>query len=200
VFWGEHMVKKNHLSLVLEKFNKDQQGLLEEDINVKDKQNFPTIQRIAFPKVRKCLEAIDEGLVYEGMYFQEHVKSTIFHLQVIWAFWEVFNGQGTLLEQMELSSFVVDMICFGIEYICNVQHGHNLQDNWLIKKSIIDCLIFCHSAILHIMVMRDLFPNLPIALHKNGLDCCEDFFFLFGQHVKNKPNFCIGRELGKLHT
>ncbi len=25
------------------------------------------------------------------------------------------------------------MIYFGIEYIHTVQHGHNLQDNWLIK-------------------------------------------------------------------
>jgi hypothetical protein len=40
--------------------------------------------------------------------------------------------------------FVMHMIYFGIEYIHNVQHGHNLQDNWLIKKSIIDCLISCH--------------------------------------------------------
>jgi hypothetical protein len=31
------MASKNHLLLVLENFNKDQHGLLEEDINVKDK-------------------------------------------------------------------------------------------------------------------------------------------------------------------
>jgi hypothetical protein len=31
------MASKNHLLLVFEKFNKDQHGLLEEDINVKDK-------------------------------------------------------------------------------------------------------------------------------------------------------------------
>jgi len=44
MFWGKHMANKNHLLLVLEKFNKDQHGLLEEDINVKDKQNFLAIQ------------------------------------------------------------------------------------------------------------------------------------------------------------
>jgi hypothetical protein len=32
------------------------------------------------------------------MQFQEHVKGTILHLQVIWAFLEVFYGQGTPLE------------------------------------------------------------------------------------------------------
>jgi cytoplasmic iron level regulating protein YaaA (DUF328/UPF0246 family) len=85
------MANKNYLLLVFENFNKDQHGFLEEDINVKDKQNFPAIQQIAFPKVRKCLEAY-EGIVYEGMQFQEHVKGTILRLQVIWAFLEVFNG------------------------------------------------------------------------------------------------------------
>jgi hypothetical protein len=32
---------------------------------------------------------------------------------------------------------------------------------------------------------------LLIVLHKVGLDCCEDFFFLLKQHVKKKHNFCI---------
>ncbi len=98
MFWGKHMARKNHLLLVFENINKDQHGLLEKDINVKDKQNFPIVQRIAFPKVRKCLETIDEGIIYEGMQFQEHVKGTILHLQVIWAFLEAFYGQRTPLE------------------------------------------------------------------------------------------------------
>jgi hypothetical protein len=32
------MANKNHILLVFEKFSKDQHGLLEEDINVKDKK------------------------------------------------------------------------------------------------------------------------------------------------------------------
>jgi hypothetical protein len=56
------MAKKNHMLLFLEIFNKDQHGLLEEDINVKDKQIFLVVQRIVFPKVRKCLETIDERM------------------------------------------------------------------------------------------------------------------------------------------
>ncbi len=62
MFWGKHMAKKNHMLLFLEIFNKDQHGLLEEDINVKDKQIFLVVQRIVFPKVRKCLETIDERM------------------------------------------------------------------------------------------------------------------------------------------
>jgi hypothetical protein len=82
------MATKNHMLLVLEIFNKDQHGLLEEDINVKDKQKISAVQQIVFPKVRKCFETIDEG-----MQFQEHVKGTILHLQLIWVFLEAFYGR-----------------------------------------------------------------------------------------------------------
>jgi hypothetical protein len=35
-----------------------------EDLNVKDEQNFLVVQRIIVPKVRKCLETIDEGMQF----------------------------------------------------------------------------------------------------------------------------------------
>ena len=76
------------------------------------------------------------------------------------------------------------MIYFEIEYICHIKHGYFLKDNWLIKESIIACLISCHSLVLYIMMMHDLFPNLHVALYKVGSNCCKDVFSLFGQHVK----------------
>jgi hypothetical protein len=57
------MASKNHILLFFEKFNKDQHGLLEEDINVKDKKKFLVVQCIVFPQVRECLEAIDGGTI-----------------------------------------------------------------------------------------------------------------------------------------
>jgi hypothetical protein len=87
------------------------------------------------------------------------------------------------------------MIYFGTEYIRHVKHGHLLKEHWLTKESFIDCLIACHSTVLYIMMMRDMFSKLPIPLQKVGSDCCEDFFSLLGQHVKNKHNFCIGEAL-----
>jgi hypothetical protein len=69
--------------------------------------------------------------------------------------------------------------------------------NLHLKESIVDCLISFHLAILHIMMMQDLFPNLPIVLHKIGLDYCEDFYSFLGQYVKNKHNFCIGEAIGQ---
>ena len=131
-------------------------------------KKFPIVQCIAYPKVRKCLEKLDKGVVIAHKKVQEHVKGIFLHLEVIWAFWEVFNEKGTLFKRMKLSSFVVYMIYFGTKYICHVNHGHFLKDNWLTKKSIIDCLISCHSIVLYIMMMCDLFPNLLVALHEVG--------------------------------
>ncbi len=81
VFWGKYKAKKNHL-LFVDKFNKNQHELLEENVNVKDKQNFLIVQCIVFPKVRECFEAIDDGIIDEGKKFQEHVKGTIIHLEI----------------------------------------------------------------------------------------------------------------------
>jgi hypothetical protein len=58
---------------------------------------------------------------------------------------------------VELSLFVVHVIYFGTKHIHNVQHGHNLQNNWLIKESIIDCLISCHSLVSHNIMMQIYF-------------------------------------------
>ena len=77
----------------------------------------------------------------------------------------MFYGRGSLLDRVKLSSFVVHMIYFGTEYIWHSCHGYYLKDNWLTRESITDCLISFHSAVLHMMIMQDLFPHLPVALH-----------------------------------
>lgn len=51
-------------------------------------------------------------MVFKGESCQ-HLKGTILHLEVIWAFLKVFYGWKTLLEQVKLSSFVVDIIYYG---------------------------------------------------------------------------------------
>jgi hypothetical protein len=61
------------------------------------KKKKKVVQCIAFPKVRECLEAIDEGTIYERFFFQEHFKGKILHFEVIWAFLEVLYGKKTLL-------------------------------------------------------------------------------------------------------
>lgn len=48
---------------------------------------------------------------------------------------------------------------------------------------------------MHIIMMRDLFPHLPVALNRVEYDCCEDLFSLLGQQVTNNHNFCLGEAI-----
>jgi len=43
------------------------------------------------------LIVIDEGIIYEGQKFQEHIKGTIILFEFIWAFLKVFHIQKKLL-------------------------------------------------------------------------------------------------------
>jgi hypothetical protein len=199
IFWGQHMATKNHLKLVIQVFSKEEHGLLEEDVDVRDKQNFPAVQRIAFPKVRACLQKLQEGYTREdGQFFQEDCRGTAVHLEVIGSYLEVFFGRGTLWERVLDASFVVHMLFLGSAYIRNRGLGHTLKRNWLTREGQLDTLISCHAAVNLIRLGRDFFPHLPIALDRFGTDCCEDMFSLLGQQVKNKHNFTFGEALERI--
>lgn len=120
LFWGECFATKNHLKLVMMVFPKEEHGLFEQDVDVKDKQNFAAVQRIAFPRVRVCLEKLQAGYAGpDGTYYKEDCRGTIAHLEVIWAYLEVFYGRDTLRSRVVLSSFVSNMLFFGSKFIKN---------------------------------------------------------------------------------
>jgi hypothetical protein len=123
LFWGQFIATKNHLKLVMTLFPKEEHGLLEEDIDVRDKQNFPAVQRVAFQKVRDCLRKLQDGYTTsDGWYCQEDCRGTVAHLQVIWSFLEVFLGRGTLLEtssaRVLCGAHAVPWLC-----LCEAQGG-----------------------------------------------------------------------------
>jgi hypothetical protein len=43
IFWRHFLAHKNHLRLIIELFTREEHGLLDEDVNVKDKQNYPAV-------------------------------------------------------------------------------------------------------------------------------------------------------------
>jgi hypothetical protein len=199
IFWGVHIATKNHLRLVMRVFPKEEHGLLEEDVDVKDKQNFASVQRIAFPKVRSCLEKLTDGcLGLDGVHHQEDCKGTLAHLEVLWAYLEVFYGRDTLRNRVLNASFVTHMLFFGSEFIKHRGLGHTLKQNWITREAQLDMLISIQAAVNLIRMMRDFFPHLPVALDMFGTDCCEDTFSLLGQEVVNKHNFSFGEALERL--
>jgi hypothetical protein len=199
VFWGVCIATKNHLKLVMLVFTKEEHGLLEEDVNVKDKQNVASVQRIAFPKVRRCLERLQAGHKgADGTYYQEDCRGTIAHLEVLWTYLEIFYGRDSLQNRVKYAAFVSNMLFYGSEFIKHRGLGHTLKRNWVTRESQLDMLISCQSAVNLIRTMRDFFPHLPVALDRFGTDCCEDTFSLLGQQVINKHNFSFGEALERL--
>jgi len=60
-----------------------------------------------------------------------------------------------------------------------------------------DCLISCHVAVNYVKMMRDNYSHLPCPLSNIGSNCCKDLFSLFGQQVKNKHTFSVGKAIEK---
>jgi hypothetical protein len=69
VFWRTNLATINHLRLVMSIFSRAEHGLLEEDVNVKDKQNVAAVQRVSSLKVRACLDKLQRALLFlmEGL-------------------------------------------------------------------------------------------------------------------------------------
>jgi hypothetical protein len=186
-------VTRNHIALVMEVSTPAEDGLHQvEDVDVKDKQNFAAVQRLAFPRVRRCLQDIQEGKREGDSFIQEDVRGTVLHLEVLGSFLDIFYGLGTLWERIRLASFVEHILYMGTSYIEVVGHGHSLKVNWLTRECLTDFLISCHFAVNLIRLFRDHFPGLPVALDRAGSDCVEDIFSDFGSQVTNKHNYTLG--------
>jgi phenylalanine-4-hydroxylase len=61
----------------------------------------------------------------------------VLYLELIWLFFEILYGRKALLKQIELASFVFNMIYLGTKCIRNAKFKHILQSNWLTHESIL---------------------------------------------------------------
>jgi hypothetical protein len=147
LYYGGHLATKNHLVLVRDTFPKEEHGLNETDIDVKDKQNFPAVERMAFPHVRACLEKLDSGYKKGDQLIQEDTKGTILHLEILASYLDVFFGRRSLVERIKQACFVCMMLYLGTAYIRHQGHGHNLKENWLTRECVTDMLIGMHFSV-----------------------------------------------------
>ncbi|GAQ78082.1 hypothetical protein KFL_000070500 [Klebsormidium nitens] len=199
VYWGTHLATINHLRLVMSVFPKSEHGLLEEDVDVRDKQSVAAVQRAASLRVLSCLEKLQAGFTLpDGRRVQEDVTGTMLHLEVIHSFLQVFYGVDSLYQRVVLASFVANIVYMGSEFIRHRGFGHTLKKNWLTREGQTDLLISCHFAVNLIRVMRDRFSHLDVCLEKASSDCVESIFSLMGQWVRNKHNFTFGEALERI--
>ena len=86
---GEHLVHMNHLQLVSEVFPFADHGLGVSDIERRDRQNWRSAQKLTFPKVQECLEALINGTA-PGRPPNITLLGTKTYLLIIWYYVEIF--------------------------------------------------------------------------------------------------------------
>jgi len=121
------------------------------------------------------LEKLYTGVVVNDVFRKECILGTIIHLEVLWAFLEIFYGRETMYEKVMLASFVTRMLYYGIVHTSSIKNGHTIRSNWMNRDICMDCHIACHATINYIRIMKNNYPHLPCPLCNIGLDCCDNF-------------------------
>lgn len=188
---GEYLVHMNHLQLVYNSFPLLDHGLGINDIERKDRQNWRSVQKITFPKVRDCLRRLMEG---EG---QEHhpnpaLLGTQSYLLIFWYYVEIFcSSIASLTSRIKYAALVCHFLGIWHNYI----HRHErltVRKNFITMETYKDILISCHFAVILICYMRDNFPDQDCHLDLTGSDVLEEFWSKNGQWVGNRHNYNFG--------
>ena len=185
-----HMAHMSHLKRVTEVFKESEHSLRKTDIERRDRQNFESVQRICFKKVRDCLDMLIDGKSMAPERPPEScMRGTREYLLLISNYLDFyFNEFTTLKEKVTKASFVINFIELWRKYISQSKNL-SLKENFLTRECYIDCLLSCHACIILISFLRDNHPDLECRLDKTGSECVEDFFSMNGSWVVNKHTY-----------
>ena len=181
---GGDLCLHGHIEQVYEQFTVEEHGLIAEDVERRDRQNWAAAQRLCQFKVRSCLAHMRQP----GYPHRERTLGTEFYLEICAAYIDIFCSP-----RLDLRSRVV--LCGKVLFFFRLwrlwlQHGDhgvlgNSQPpvqakNFVSLQCFIDIQLSCHFVVLLICHFRDKFPNLAVPLHLTGSDSCEIFFSRIG--------------------
>ena len=188
---GEYLVHMNHLQLVSEVFPFADHGLGRSDIERRDRQNWRSAQKLTFPKVQSCLEALINVTV-QGRPPDITLLGTKTYLLIIWYYVEIFcSCVASLATRIKYAAIVTHYLAIWRNWI---YRHRNLQVavNFISRETYTDVILSCHFAVMLIVFMRDYFPQEDCQLEKTGSDVLEDFWSKNGQWVGNHHNYTFG--------
>lgn len=116
---GECLVHMNHLQLVSELFPFADHGLGVSDIERRDRQNWRSAQKLTFPKVQGCIEALING-TGQGRPLDITLLGTKTYLSIIWYYVEIFCS-------------CVASLTTRIKYAAIVTHFLAIWRNWIYR-------------------------------------------------------------------
>ena len=106
----EYLVHMNHLQLVSEVFPFADHGLGVSDIEGRDRQNWRSAQKLTFPKVQECLEALINGTV-PGRPPNITLLGTKTYLLIIWYYVEIFcSSVASLTSRIKYAAIVTHFL------------------------------------------------------------------------------------------
>ena len=103
---GDYMVHMNHIKLVYDVFPPTEHGLGASDVNGRDRQNWRSVQKLSFPKVRNCLTRLIDGREPTQRPTPMLLGSQVY-LLIVWYYVEIFcSSVASLREQIKYSAIV----------------------------------------------------------------------------------------------
>ena len=187
----DYLVHMNHLQLVSEVFPFPDHGLGLSDIERRDRQNWRSAQKLTFPKVQRCLEALINGTV-QGRPPDITLLGTKTYLLIIWYYVEIFcSCVASLTTRITYAAIVTHFLAIWRNWI--YRHRRlKLPVNFISRETSTDVILSCHFAVMLIVYMRDNFPQEDCQLDDTGSDVVEDFWSKNGQWVGNHHNYTFG--------
>lgn len=188
---GEYLVYTNHLQLVSEVFPFADHGLGVSDIEHSDRQNWRSAQKLTFPKVQECLQALINGTV-QGRPPNITLLGTKAYLLIIWYYVEIFcSSVASLTNRIKYTAIVTHFLGIWRNWVYR-HRNLKLSVNFISRESYTDVILSCHFAVMLIVYMRDNFPQDDCRLDITGSDVLEDFWSKNGQWVGNHHNYTFG--------
>lgn len=176
---GDYMVHMNHIKRVYDVFPPTKHGLGANDVNRRDQQNWRSVQKLSFPKVRNCLMKLIDGRA-PTQRPTPMLLGTQVYLLTVWYYMEIFcSSVASLRQRIKYSAIVTHFLAIWHNYV----HRHprlTIRTNVITRETYTDVLLSCHCAVLLICYMRDNFPNQECRLELTGSDILEQEWAMGG--------------------
>ena len=185
-------------------FTVDEHGLLQEDYDRKDRQNWASAQRLCSEKVRNCLHS----LRVSSDLHRERTLGIEMYLEICADYIDIF-----LSPRHDLRSRIVKagkVSFFFRLWKLWMKHGnHGVPGNteavnpklhFVSQQCFLDIQLSCHFIVLLICHFRDKYSHLSVPFHLTGSDSCEVFFSKVGGMVGMERAYDFRELLGAANT
>ena len=184
---GGDLALHQHICQVFNRFTVDEHGLLQEDFDRKDRQNWASAQRLCSQKVRDCLR----NLRLTKDVHRERTLGTEVYLEICADYIDIFLSPRHDLRARVVKAAKVSFF-FRIWKLW-MKHGNhavmgntepvNANVNFVSQQCFLDIQLSCHFIVLLLCHFRDNYPHLSVPFHLTGSDACEIFFSKVGGMV-----------------